>query len=122
MESHRRKRVKVDSLAWIPHHRPGESSGTFRVPDIDSDDEMEVDETIPERSNVFAEAEEMEKVVEEKKVEEEKVEEEVSEFVFPDVGRRELNEPESVPALVRQEHDRLDREFQFFLAENSLSY
>ncbi|KAK3673352.1 hypothetical protein LTR78_006898 [Recurvomyces mirabilis] len=125
MESHRRKRVKVDSLAWIPHHRPGESSGTFRVPDIDSDDEMEVDETIPERSNVFAEAVGMEVEREKEPVEQEVVEEvvvDVSEFVFPDVGRRRLDEPELASELVRHEHDRLDREFRFFLAENSLSY
>lgn len=61
MESHRRKRVKVDTLAYIPHNRPGESSGTFRVPDIDSDDEMEVDISVPERTNVFAEAAAMER-------------------------------------------------------------
>ncbi|KAK4569335.1 hypothetical protein LTR86_003097 [Recurvomyces mirabilis] len=125
MESHRRKRVKVDSLAWIPHHRPGESSGTFRVPDIDSDDEMEVDEMVPERSNVFAEAVEMEteKVVEEETEEDkEEVVVDVGDFVFPDVGRRRLDEPELASELVRQEHDRLDREFRYFLAENSLAY
>lgn len=56
MESHKRKRVKVDNLVYIPHNRPGDSKGTFRVPDIDSDDEMEVDESVPERTNVFEEA------------------------------------------------------------------
>lgn len=51
----RLKRVKVDKLIKIPHNRPGESSGTFRVPDLDSDDEMEVDEDCPERSeNMFS--------------------------------------------------------------------
>ena len=47
------KRVKVDNLAEIPHNRPGDASSTFRVPDIDSDDEMEVDWNVEERSNVF---------------------------------------------------------------------
>jgi hypothetical protein len=59
MESHRRKRVKVDNLAFIPHNRPGDAEGTFRVPDIDSDDEMEVDDDVPERTNVFEEASEI---------------------------------------------------------------
>ena len=54
MQSHRRKRVKVDDLEVIPHNLPGDSSGTFRVPDWDSDDEMEVDESVPERKNVFS--------------------------------------------------------------------
>lgn len=58
MESHRRKRVKVDELQWIPHNRPGEGSDTFRVPDIDSDDEMEVDINVPLLENVFEKAQE----------------------------------------------------------------
>jgi len=53
MESHRRKRVKVDDLEFIPHNRPGDSEGTFRVPDWDSDDEIEVSESVPEKKNVF---------------------------------------------------------------------
>lgn len=48
------KRVKVDHLAEIPHNRPGDSAGTFRVPDIDSDDEMEVYDSVEERSNIFS--------------------------------------------------------------------
>ncbi|OTA32870.1 hypothetical protein BTJ68_07999 [Hortaea werneckii EXF-2000] len=60
MESHRRKRVKVDDLQWIPHNRPGEGSGTFRVPDWDSDDEMEVEIDVPLRTNVFEEVKEKE--------------------------------------------------------------
>ncbi|CAK1357202.1 unnamed protein product [Cercospora beticola] len=47
------KRVKVDTLVRIPHNRPGEASGTFRMPDIDSDDEMEVDADQETRSNIF---------------------------------------------------------------------
>jgi hypothetical protein len=54
---HRRKRVKVDHLKVIPHNRPGDSSSTFRVPEIDSDDEMSVDEDVEEDSNVFEELE-----------------------------------------------------------------
>ena len=54
---HRRKRVKIDNLAVIPHNRPGDSASTFRVPDIDSDDEMEVDDAIEERTNIFQEME-----------------------------------------------------------------
>ena len=48
------KRVKVDHLAEIPHNRPGDPSSCFRVPDIDSDDEMEVDEDVEERRNIFS--------------------------------------------------------------------
>ncbi|KAK5715894.1 hypothetical protein LTR15_009719 [Elasticomyces elasticus] len=59
MQSHRLKRVKVDDLEFIPHNRPGDSSGTFRVPDIDSDDEMEVEFDVPERQNVFQTAAKM---------------------------------------------------------------
>ena len=50
---HNIKRVKVDELTSIPHNRPGDAASTFRVPDIDSDDEMEVDEDLIARSNVF---------------------------------------------------------------------
>ncbi|KAK5133599.1 hypothetical protein LTR08_007547 [Meristemomyces frigidus] len=98
MESHRRKRVKVDNLAWIPHNRPGDSEGTFRVPDFDSDDEMEVDLSVPERSNIFEEAASLSQmepghVVQEvhaqQPVQAEKQEEEyVSEWNFPSVGKR----------------------------------
>lgn len=48
------KRVKVDHLTEIPHNRPGDSSSTFRVPDIDSDDEMEVFDDVEVRSNIFS--------------------------------------------------------------------
>ncbi|KAI6844016.1 hypothetical protein KC340_g1800 [Hortaea werneckii] len=68
MESHRRKRVKVDDLQWIPHNRPGEGSGTFRVPDWDSDDEMEVEIDVPLRTNVFEEVKEKEPEPEPEKV------------------------------------------------------
>ncbi|KAK1048392.1 hypothetical protein LTS16_004576 [Friedmanniomyces endolithicus] len=92
MESHRRKRVKVDDLKYIPHNRPGESSGTFRVPDIDSDDEMEVEMSFPERSNVFEEATAQEPIPEAMpEVEQEQAEEPM--FVFPSVGKRSMNEP-----------------------------
>lgn len=47
------KRVKVDQLLYIPHNRPGDAEGTFRAPDIDSDDEMEVDIDVPLRPNMF---------------------------------------------------------------------
>lgn len=53
----KRKRVKVDHLAVIPHNRPGDSSSTFRVPDFDSDSEMSVDEDVEEMTNVFEESE-----------------------------------------------------------------
>jgi hypothetical protein len=86
MESHRRKRVKVDTLAYIPHHRPGESSSTFRVPDIDSDDEMEVDISVPERANAFEEAATLELSSEEGTVEKE---EGKMEWNWPEVGRRD---------------------------------
>ena len=81
IQSHRSKRVKIDNLVSIPHNRPGDSEGTFRVPDYDSDDEMEVGEDVVERSNVFEESEQMQVEVQ--------VEEEMQEpaFVFPEVGR-----------------------------------
>lgn len=76
---HRRKRVKVDDLVSIPHNRPGDSQSTFRVPDVDSDDEMEVDSEVQERSNVFEELEDNS---------EEEVEDHVQQkYEFPDVGR-----------------------------------
>lgn len=59
VEGHGRKRVKVDNLPVIPHNRPGDSSSTFRVPDIDSDDEMEVDEEVEETTNVFEDSEKL---------------------------------------------------------------
>lgn len=47
------KKVKVDHLTEIPHNRPGDPSSMFRVPDIDSDDEIEVDTWVEERTNIF---------------------------------------------------------------------
>lgn len=55
MVVHRTKRVKIDDLLYIPHNRPGDPSSTFRVYDDDSDDEMEVDEAVELRKNVFEE-------------------------------------------------------------------
>lgn len=60
IQSHRRKRVKIDNLVSIPHNLPGDPSGTFRVPEVDSDDEMEVYDDVEERSNVFEDSERME--------------------------------------------------------------
>lgn len=54
---HRRKRVKIDDLASIPHNRPGDSVGTFRVPEPDSDDEIEVEDSMDVDSNIFEEGE-----------------------------------------------------------------
>jgi hypothetical protein len=51
------KRVKIHHLKEIPHNRPGDAEGTFRFPDLDSDDEMEVDIDAPLRSNIFEESE-----------------------------------------------------------------
>jgi hypothetical protein len=51
------KRVKIYHLKAIPHNRPGDSEGTFRFPDLDSDDEMEVDIDAALRSNIFEESE-----------------------------------------------------------------
>jgi hypothetical protein len=47
------KRVKVDDLVAIPHNKPGDVVSTFRVPDIDSDDEMDVDVDEELRANIF---------------------------------------------------------------------
>lgn len=47
-------KVRVDSMYSIPHRKPGDPAGTFRVPDIDSDGEMEIEYDYP---NVFSVAE-----------------------------------------------------------------
>lgn len=89
-----RKRVKIDNLAAIPHNRPGDSSSTFRVPDIDSDDEMEVDANVEERSNIFEDVEMEKETEKEAAIEAEKdtVKEvehiQVPVFEFPDVGAK----------------------------------
>lgn len=57
IQSHRLKRVKIDRLVSIPHNLPGDPSGMFRVPEGDSDDEMEVYDDVEERSNVFEDSE-----------------------------------------------------------------
>lgn len=49
------KRVKIEHLKEIPHNRPGESSGSFRFPEADSDDEMTVDEDAELIDNAFDE-------------------------------------------------------------------
>jgi hypothetical protein len=54
------KRVKVEHLKEIPHNLPGEPSGSFRFPDFDSDDEIEVDEDAELIENAFAEADDEE--------------------------------------------------------------
>ena len=77
MQSHRRKRVKIDNLPSIPHNRPGDSAGTFRVPEPDSDDEIEVMEGVEEASNLFNSE------MEDGAVEEES---EVAEYTFPEIG------------------------------------
>ena len=50
------KRVKLEQLKEIPHNLPGESSGSFRFPEADSDDEMEVDEDVEVIENPFTAA------------------------------------------------------------------
>jgi hypothetical protein len=47
------KRVKIEHLKEIPHNLPGESSGSFRFPEADSDDEIEVDEDVEVIENPF---------------------------------------------------------------------
>lgn len=61
------KRIKVTDAAEIPHRAPGDSLSTFRVPDVDSDDEMEVDEEVEMKTNVFeaSQVEEVQKEMEE---------------------------------------------------------
>lgn len=59
IESRKIKRVKVDHLAVIPHNRPGDPSGCFRVPEWDSDDEIEVNDDVEETTNIFDENENM---------------------------------------------------------------
>jgi hypothetical protein len=54
------KRVKLDHLKSIPHKLPGEPSGSFRVPEADSDDEMEVDDDASVIENIFAAADDEE--------------------------------------------------------------
>lgn len=50
------KRVKIEHLKEIPHNLPGEPSGSFRFPEADSDDEMEVDEDVEVIENPFTAA------------------------------------------------------------------
>jgi hypothetical protein len=50
------KRVKIEHLKEIPHNLPGEPSGSFRFPEADSDDEMEVDEDVEIIDNAFTTA------------------------------------------------------------------
>ena len=73
---HRRKRVKVDELVSIPHNRPGDSASTFRVPDVDSDDEMEVDEDV------------LQQISTSKEVQDDHQQDPVPQFQFPEVGPR----------------------------------
>ena len=54
------KRVKLEHLKSIPHNLPNEPSGSFRVPEADSDDEMEVDEDESVVENVFVAADDEE--------------------------------------------------------------
>lgn len=54
------KRVKLDHLKTIPHKLPGEPSGSFRVPEADSDDEMEVDDDASVIENPFSAADDEE--------------------------------------------------------------
>ncbi|TKA65958.1 hypothetical protein B0A55_10156, partial [Friedmanniomyces simplex] len=108
MESHRRKRVKVDDLQYIPHNRPGESSGTFRVPDIDSDDEMEVEMSVPERVNVFEEAAAGREPSPEPM------------WVFPSVGKRDPNEPRLSHAEEMAARAAFRADFTVWLVEREL--
>ncbi|KAK3117029.1 hypothetical protein LTR53_001983 [Teratosphaeriaceae sp. CCFEE 6253] len=115
LEAHRRKRVKVDDLAYIPHNLPGESEGTFRVPEWDSDDEMEVSWGVPERANVFGTAaqededegqqqqQQQQHDDDETAAEEEKEEEEaVPAFAFPSVGKKDPGLEPLAPAVLAQ--------------------
>ena len=54
------KRVKLDHLKAIPHRLPGDASGSFRFPEVDSDDEMEVDDDASVIENPFAAADDEE--------------------------------------------------------------
>lgn len=54
------KRVKIEHLKEIPHNLPGEPSGSFRFPEADSDDEMEVDEDVEVIENPFTAADDEE--------------------------------------------------------------
>ena len=88
---HRRKRVKIDELAVIPHNRPGDPSGTFRMPEPDSDDEISVDEDFEETMNVYtatekAQDEPIEPIQPIQPIQPVQPEEPV--FTFPEVGQR----------------------------------
>ena len=56
----KRKRVKVEYLKEIPHRLPHDPSGSFRVPEADSADEMEVDDDASVIENVFTTADDEE--------------------------------------------------------------
>jgi hypothetical protein len=56
----KRKRVKLEHLKSVPHNLPHEPSGSFRVPEVDSDDEMEVDDDASVIENIFTTADDEE--------------------------------------------------------------
>jgi hypothetical protein len=62
------KRVKIEHLKEIPHNLPGEPSGSFRFPEADSDDEMEVDEDVEVIENPFAAADDDDDTPEQRQV------------------------------------------------------
>ena len=85
MQKLRRKRVKIDNLPVIPHNLPGDPDSTFRVPEYDSDEEMEVLYDVPEEENSFQSNEE------EDERELEQTPTPTPTFAFPDVGPRPAN-------------------------------
>jgi len=128
MQSLRMKRVNVNKLAKIPHNRPGESSGTFRVPEIDSDDEMEVDESVEELSNVFelaadnTEDGQVADGTEAGQVSDgTEAEEEVFTWNFPTVGPR-LPEHAISEEETEEAHQYFKTEFRAWLAEKGIVY
>jgi hypothetical protein len=56
----KRKRVKIEHLKEVPHRLPHDPSGSFRVPEADSADEMEVDDDASVIENVFTTADDEE--------------------------------------------------------------
>ncbi|KJX96022.1 hypothetical protein TI39_contig844g00016 [Zymoseptoria brevis] len=123
MTQHRTKRVKIDDLVAIPHNRPGDASGTFRMYDADSDDEMEVEEDCEVRENIFRGEDrphEEEEVNDDNEVEpsltpEVDTDVEAAHLEFgipPDVGKRDANES---PIIDATENAKFEMAYQHWL-------
>jgi hypothetical protein len=103
----KRKKVNVDKLKVIPHNRPGDSSSTFRVPEIDSDDEMSVDEDVEETPNIFEENEQMQTESEQIKTQNEKVP--MQKKTHHEPVQTQIHQVQTASDQVQTQHDDFER-------------